>query len=244
MDSLTKETYRRKLEQLKEEYSELINSLDQGLNDPLGETISELSLYDNHPGDIASEVYERGKDIGFKTYALQQIEKVEDAMEKLKQGNYGICDKCGQPIPEERLETIPLTTMCVKCREEEWEDGAKYNVKARRPIEEQVVMPPFGGETNDTPEETLGQGVDKNMFDGEDAWQSVARYGTSESPSDIGNVLNYNNAYYDFDEDQGAVERYEQIPVYKDEDGQFYQDFEGLDDEAPPQEIYNRESDD
>jgi len=241
MDNQKQEKYKNMLEKLKGEYSDLINSLEQGLNDPMSETTSELSMYDNHPGDIASEVYERGKDIGFKTYALEQIEKVEDAQERLEQGKYGICDKCGKQIPEERLETIPLTTMCVECRKEEWEDGTQYNVKVRRPAEEEVVMPPFGGETNNTFKDKLGQGLDLNEFDGEDAWQAVARYGTSESPSDIGSVLNYNNIYYDYDEDIGTVERYEQIPVYKDQDGQFYQDFEGLDDEVGPPDAHDKD---
>lgn len=240
-NSKTDQVYRRRLETLKEEYSELINSLDQGLNDPMRETTSELSLYDNHPGDVASEVFERGKDIGFKTYALGQIEKVEDAMERLEKGQYGICDKCGQPIPRKRLEAIPLTTMCVKCREEEWEDGPSYNIKARRPVEEEVIMPPFGGESNNTFYNKLGQGLDLNEFDGEDAWQAVAKYGTSETPSDIGSVLNYNNIYYDFDEDVDVVESYEQIPVYKDKDGQFYQDFEGLDDEDAPTGVHDED---
>ena len=39
----------------------------------MGVTTAELSMYDNHPGDIASEVFERGKDIGFKVYAQEQI---------------------------------------------------------------------------------------------------------------------------------------------------------------------------
>jgi len=240
MDNSTKMTYKRNLEKLKQEYLDLIKSLDRGLDDPMSETTAELSLYDNHPGDVASEVYERGKDIGFKIYAQQQIEKVEDALKKLETGQYGFCDKCGKPIPQERLKTIPLTTMCVDCRQEEWEDGPRYNVKGRRPIEEQVVMPPFGGETNDTPAEKLGQGIDANEFDGEDAWQAVARYGTSNSPSDIGNVLNYNNMYVDYDEDVGTVERYEKIPVYKDEDGQFYEAFDGQDDESSPPGVHNK----
>ncbi|NLT95201.1 MAG: hypothetical protein GXW85_06635 [Clostridia bacterium] len=232
--------YKTRLENLKKEYSDLINSLDQGLSNSLGESTSELSLYDNHPGDVASEVYERGKDIGFRTYALQQIEKVEDALKRLEEGRYGICDKCGQPIPKERLEAIPVTTMCVKCRQRAWEEGPASN-EARRPVEEEVIMPPFGGESNNTFTAKLGQGTDLNMFDGEDAWQAVARYGTSESPSDIGSVLDYNNIYYDYDEDIGAVERYEQIPVYKDEDGQFYQDFQGVDDEKPASDLYDED---
>lgn len=233
--------YRSRLENLKTEYSQLINSLDQGLNNSLGDSISELSLYDNHPADVASEVYERGKDIGFRNYALQQIEKVEDALKRLEQGKYGVCDRCGQPIPEERLEAIPLTTMCVKCREDRGKDAMDYNIKGRRPVEEDVIMPPFGGESNNTFDSKLGQGLDLNEFDGEDSWQAVARYGTSESPSDIGSVLNYNNVYYDYDEDIGTVESYEQIPVYKDADGQFYQDFDGLDDEALPSDVHNED---
>lgn len=235
------QTYKIRLEKLKKDYSQFINSLDQGLKDPMADSISELSLYDNHPGDVASEVYERGKDIGFKTYALQQIEKVEDALERLEKGQYGLCEKCGQPISKERLEVIPFTTMCVKCRQEEWEDGPSYNLKARRPVEEGVIMPPFGGESNDTFDNKLGQGSELNMFDGEDAWQAVARYGTSESPSDIGSVLNYDDIYYDYDEDVGITERYEQIPVYKDQDGQFYQDFQGLDDEDTPPDENNKD---
>lgn len=240
MDSKTGMHFKTKLRNLKHDYEELIDSLEQGLGEPLANSISELSLYDNHPSDVASEVFERGKDIGFKTYALQQIEKVEDAMEKLETGQYGYCDKCGQPIPQERLEAIPLTTMCVNCREEEWEDGHKYNVKARRPVEEEVVMPPFGGPTNNSPAEKLGQGVDNNQFDGEDSWQEVARYGSSVTPSDIGNALNYNEMYVDFDEDRGIVEDIEQIPAYKDIDGQIYEDLDGVDDESRPQEVYRK----
>ncbi|MGI6226425.1 MAG: TraR/DksA C4-type zinc finger protein [Peptococcales bacterium] len=236
-----RKVYKEKLENLKKEYTEFINSLDKGLNDPMGFSIPELSMYDNHPGDVGSETFERGKDLGSKIYALQQIEKVEDALERLEKGLYGICDKCGKPIPKERLEAIPLTTMCVKCREENWEEGSHYNLKARRPIEEQVIMPPFGGESNNTFDNKLGQGIDLNEFDGEDSWQAVAKFGTSESPSDIGSGLNYNNIYYDYDEDVGIVERYEQIPVYKDEDGHFYQDFEGLDDESVPPDVHDKE---
>jgi len=241
VDSLSKIALRKKLEDLKKEYQQYINNLEQGLEVSLTDSIAELSLYDNHPADVASEVYERGKDIGFKIYAQQQIEKVEDALRRLEEGTYGYCDKCGKPIPLERLEIVPFTTMCADCRKEEWEDGTKYDLKARRSIEEQVIMPPFGGFTNDIPRDELGEGVEENMFDGEDAWQIVARYGTAESPSDIGSVLDYDHLYLDYDEDVGIVERYEQIPIYKDEDGQFYEDFSGLDDESKPQETYNQE---
>jgi len=234
MDKRKITQFKEKLMNLKKEYEDLIASLDQGLLDPMGVTTAELSMYDNHPGDIASEVFERGKDIGFKLYAQEQIAKVEDALEKMAQGKYGFCDKCGLEILEERLETIPFTTMCVACRSE---DGGENN-RTRRPEEEGVIMPPFGGITKNSLR-TSEEG-EQNAFDGEDAWQAVARYGTSQTPNEIG-ALSYNSMYIDYDEDIGIVEDYEQIPVYKDYDGQFYQDFEGLDDEEEPIEIINKE---
>ena len=75
-----------------------------------------------------------------------------------------------------------------------------------------------------------------NSFDGEDAWQSVARYGTSETPSDVPNAANFPDIYYDFDEDVGAVEDVDQIPYEIGDDGVIYEDFTGMDDESSPKE--------
>lgn len=234
MDGKKAVHFKKKLKDLKKEYEELITSLEQGLLDPMSVTTAELSMYDNHPADIASEVFERGKDIGFKLYAQEQIAKVEDALGKLKQGQYGLCDKCGREIPEERLKTIPFTTMCVVCRSEDGEN----NNKARRPQEEEVIMPPFGGITNNSLRKS--EEGEQNAFDGEDAWQAVARYGTSQTPNEIG-AVSYNCMYIDYDRDLGSVENYEQIPVYKDYDGQFYQDFDGLDDDREPIESIDKD---
>ena len=64
----------------------------------------------------------------------------------------------------------------------------------------------------------------------------MARYGT-KPPMKLELLA---TMYIDYDEDIGIVKT-EQIPVYKDYDGQFYQDFEGLDDEEEPIEIINKE---
>ena len=61
MDKRKITQFKEKLMNLKKEYEDLIASLDQGLLDPMSVSTAELSMYDNHPGDIASEVFERGK---------------------------------------------------------------------------------------------------------------------------------------------------------------------------------------
>jgi DnaK suppressor protein len=55
----------------------------------------------------------------------QRIEQLKEALERLDEGDYGICESCEQPIDPERLEVLPRTTLCIKCaRESEQKDTA------------------------------------------------------------------------------------------------------------------------
>jgi len=45
--------------------------------------------------------------------------KIESALERLANGSFGTCDRCGQEIPLSRLEARPMTTLCLDCKEEE-----------------------------------------------------------------------------------------------------------------------------
>ena len=45
--------------------------------------------------------------------------KIDGALERLENGSFGICDRCGQEISSSRLEARPMTTLCLDCKEEE-----------------------------------------------------------------------------------------------------------------------------
>jgi DnaK suppressor protein len=47
----------------------------------------------------------------------KQLTEMEHALEKIKQGTYGFCDRCGQEIPSARLEAIPQTSHCLGCKQ-------------------------------------------------------------------------------------------------------------------------------
>lgn len=47
--------------------------------------------------------------------AAANVRRLEQAVERIEQGTYGRCVKCGAPIPPERLEAIPDATTCVNC---------------------------------------------------------------------------------------------------------------------------------
>jgi YteA family regulatory protein len=205
--------FRRLLAREKRRAQDSLSSLEEaeaagGLRDSL----QELSMYDNHPADIGTETFEHSKDLGLKDLARRQLQEIDDALGRIRDGNYGICEGCGRQIPEDRLEAVPATTFCRRCRQQ-LDDQA---TPGRRPVEEGVVMPPFGGFA-----ENRLSAKGETQFDGEDAWQAVERFGTS---SELENG----------DEGEGAVEDIENISVYKDEDGMLYQDLRGRDDEGPP----------
>lgn len=77
----------------------------------------ELSDYDNHPADAASETFERTKNYALDENFKEIIESIDEALRKIEDGTYGICDRCSAPINAERLKAIPYATLCIHCQE-------------------------------------------------------------------------------------------------------------------------------
>ena len=82
------------------------------LLDETGELMS--SSADNHLADTATETFERELDEGLEEDAARQLREVEAALARIENGSYGTCETCGRAIPEERLEAIPWTSLCIE----------------------------------------------------------------------------------------------------------------------------------
>lgn len=81
------------------------------------EAAGELSGYEDHPADVASETFEREKDLAMAEAAEATLGRVNSALDKLDHGTYGVCDSCGRPISAQRLEALPFATLCLECQE-------------------------------------------------------------------------------------------------------------------------------
>ncbi|CAM2826071.1 TraR/DksA C4-type zinc finger protein [Paenibacillus sediminis] len=169
-----------------------------GLGESMRDESGELSPIDNHPGDLATEMYEREKDIALLERSEIQLERIDAALDHMSEGTYGICVTCHNPIPYDRLLAMPSTMYCK-------EHCPQTIVSERRPIEEQFLAPPFG-------RTSLDEHESQNGFDGEDAWQIVEHWGTSNTPAmaEIPNPEGYDAMEMEAGDDlDGFVEPYE-----------------------------------
>ncbi len=46
----------------------------------------------------------------------RSIHDIRDALARIEEGSYGLCERCDEPIPPKRLEALPWARMCVKCQ--------------------------------------------------------------------------------------------------------------------------------
>ena len=53
--------------------------------------------------------------LALRKRVLAKIASLEDALKSLDEGDYGICDRCGEQIEPERLDILPDTTLCIRC---------------------------------------------------------------------------------------------------------------------------------
>ncbi|AZK46904.1 TraR/DksA C4-type zinc finger protein [Paenibacillus lentus] len=169
-----------------------------GLNRSIRDNTSELSAVDNHPADIGTELFERGKDLALTDHDELHLTRVEDALERIADGTYGYCLTCEKPIDIQRLKAIPETAYCK-------EHSPQSNVSMHRPVEEQFLHPPFG-------RTSLDERADETEFDGKDAWQIVESYGTSNSPAmaEEDEIDDYNDMEIEASNElDGFVEPYE-----------------------------------
>lgn len=65
--------------------------------------------------DVAADVIDRALLTALGTQDANRLQLIENALDRIKQGRYGRCLKCGQEIPQERLEALPYALMCINC---------------------------------------------------------------------------------------------------------------------------------
>jgi len=82
-------------------------------------SMSQDSVYSVHMADAGTDSYEREKGYHFINRETDYYKHLSKALERIKDGTFGICGICEDLIPEERMMEVPNATKCVQCKENE-----------------------------------------------------------------------------------------------------------------------------
>lgn len=69
--------------------------------------------------DVAADVIDRTLLTSLGTQDANRLQLINNALDRINLGTYGLCLKCGKEIPHERLEALPYALMCITCASEE-----------------------------------------------------------------------------------------------------------------------------
>lgn len=108
MDSNRLEDFRKLLT---EWLDELLNEASRTVN----ELTDEKEIFAD-PTDRATVESDRNFLLRIRDRERKLIVKIREALDRIDQGTYGICEECGEDISEQRLVARPVTTLCIDCK--------------------------------------------------------------------------------------------------------------------------------
>ena len=70
------------------------------------------------PADLADASYSADYSLAWTEKINRRIREIDESLERIKDGTYGVCQQCGEDIPEGRLEVRPKAKYCAQCKED------------------------------------------------------------------------------------------------------------------------------
>lgn len=83
------------------------------------EAAGDLSTLPQHLADLGTDSFEQDISLGLMENESDEIQEIEEALARIKDGSFGLCEGCRKKIPKERLKAIAYTRMCVNCKKKE-----------------------------------------------------------------------------------------------------------------------------
>ena len=99
-------------------FRNLLNHRMQELRSEAGKTLDDMDEDENFPDptDRASMESNRNSVLRIRDRERKLIFKIQEALRRLDDGEYGVCEECGETIGVERLKARPVTTLCIECK--------------------------------------------------------------------------------------------------------------------------------
>jgi DnaK suppressor protein len=93
--------------------------LEEGTRGSGTESAGRESSAPGHTAELASDESERDLSYGRMASQTEELQEIAEALDRIKDGSFGKCEKCEGSIPKERLRAIAYARLCVKCQTKE-----------------------------------------------------------------------------------------------------------------------------
>jgi DnaK suppressor protein len=111
-------------------FKKLLEESKRNLLQSARKTLSEEATFDTDdlPDeiDLASSEYTQSMVFRLRDREKFLLKKIDDALVRIENSTYGICEICEEEISIKRLEARPVTTMCIRCKEEQEKQEKSY----------------------------------------------------------------------------------------------------------------------
>lgn len=100
-------------------FTAILENWKKELMDEISRTVTELrDEHENHPDptDRASQETDMALELRSRDRESKLIKKINEAIDRVKSGDYGYCESCGVEINVERLEARPTAELCIDCK--------------------------------------------------------------------------------------------------------------------------------
>ena len=117
--SLSKEQLRQLRQLLITEREKLageIKSMAHDASTSPREASGDLSGYTVHMADMAADTYDRELSMNIISSEQEVLYQIEDALKRVEDGSFGICQQCNKPISMSRLKAVPYASLCIECQ--------------------------------------------------------------------------------------------------------------------------------
>ena len=94
------------------EIKSMVNDAAKSPRDASG----DLSGYTVHMADMAADTYERELSVNLVSSEQQVLYQIDDALKRIDEGAYGICQQCNKVITISRLKAVPYASLCIDCQ--------------------------------------------------------------------------------------------------------------------------------
>ena len=137
-------SFRRQLEELRKRLRSVASAaVDEALRPSGGQANGELSNAPFHLGDGGSEEFAQDLSAALAENEAYLHQEVDDALTRLNEGLFGVCENCRENIVHERLEAMPYVRYCTKCADA-IQSGLAVNLNSGRPRKPSDTLSPEG----------------------------------------------------------------------------------------------------